>query len=318
MFEAISFGSATVDVFMDTEAKERAGNLEYPVGTKILVNKLDFQTGGCGMNVAIGLRRLGIKSSFLGKIGSDENGKFLLNELKKENVPYIGPKPAGKTGYSIVLDSVKHNRTILHYRGAGNELYEKEIKKSSLNSEWLYSGSALGESFKTQKMMMDIVKKNNIKLAYNPGITECSGGRKGIEKMLLASTLLILNLEEAKALTKEKIVTSIMKKLLNYGPKIVCITDGPNEITCSDGTWLYALRPNKTRIVERTGAGDAFSSGLLAGLIRNKDIEFSMQLGLANSESVIQYFGSRNKLLSWKEAALTIRKRRGRIRKMKL
>ena len=166
--------------------------------------------------------------------------------------------------------------------------------------------------------MRDIVKKNNIKLAYNPGITECSGGRKGIEKMLLASTLLILNLEEAKALTKEKIVTSIMKKLLNYGPKIVCITDGPNEITCSDGTWLYALRPNKTRIVERTGAGDAFSSGLLAGLIRNKDIEFSMQLGLANSESVIQYFGSRNKLLSWKEAALTIRKRRGRIRKMKL
>jgi sugar/nucleoside kinase (ribokinase family) len=86
------------------------------------------------------------------------------------------------------------------------------------------------------------------------------------------------------------------------GPKIVCITDKKKFVTAYDGLKTYKLKPHKIKVVERTGAGDAFASGFVAGLIRGKDIKFSLKIGLANAESVIRYFGAKNKLLTWREA----------------
>lgn len=84
------------------------------------------------------------------------------------------------------------------------------------------------------------------------------------------------------------------------GPKIIVITDKNNLISCSDGNEDYFLKPNKVKVVERTGAGDAFASGFVAGMIVGKTIPESLKLGLKESESVIRYFGAKNKLLRMK------------------
>ena len=60
--------------------------------------------------------------------------------------------------------------------------------------------------------------------------------------------------------------------------------------------------PHNIKVVERTGAGDAFSSGFLAGWIKTQDIERALKIALANSESEIQYLGTHNKILTWEEA----------------
>jgi ribokinase len=315
MRDVITLGSITIDVFLGTEAPERKGKLEYPVGTKILVKDVDFQTGGCGMNVAIGLRRLGCNTALLGKYGDDINGAMIRQMLKKEDVGFIGPSPRGKTGYSVILDSVKHNRTILRYRGASNDLRASDIKKQEINAKWMYIASSGGETFKTHKQLMDFVKRKKIKIAYNPGIGECRKGRSHIDKILKATYLIIMNRQEAEALTKKDRPAEMLKALRRMGPRIAVITNGTNDIFAYENGIMYTLNPHKIKVTEKTGAGDAFSSGLLAGLIRNKGIEYSMQLGMANSESVIRYFGAINKLLSWNEAAMTVNRRPGKIGK---
>ncbi len=315
MYDAITFGSSTVDVFLGTEAMEKKGKLEYPAGHKILVRDVDFQTGGCGMNVAIGLRRLGCKAGFLGKVGDDANGKMILEGLKEEGVSFMGPNAKGKSGYSVILDSVKHNRTILHYKGANNDLKWSEVRKAALKARWLYLANQVGDSFETEKKLAAFARRNGVKVAFNPGLNQCEKGHGYLRKILDATDMLILNREEASALSGQQQDESIMKSLAGMGPGIICMTNGAKATKCYDGRQIYRLSPHKTEIRERTGAGDAFSSGMLAGMIKGRGIEDSLQLALANSESVIRYFGSRNKLLTWNEAVHTAKRRPGRITK---
>jgi len=90
---------------------------------------------------------------------------------------------------------------------------------------------------------------------------------------------------------------NLLENLIKLGPKIAVITDKNKIITCYDGHNRHFLIPNKIKVVERTGAGDAFASGFVAGRIVNKPIKECLRLGLAESESVIRYFGAKNRLL---------------------
>jgi sugar/nucleoside kinase (ribokinase family) len=315
MYDVITFGSITIDVFLGTEAMERKGKLEYPVGTKIHIRDIDFKVGGCGINVALGLKSLGIRPALLGKYGDDHNTVIIKEKLRREKLPFLGPPGKGKTGYSIILDSVRHNRTILRYRGASDELKPQELKTSKIMSKWLYLSSSKGDTFESQKVVVDLALKKGIKIAYNPGIYECMNGRKDIRKILRATDLIILNMGEAVALSKKANPIDILVAIRRMGPKIVCITDGGKEVFCYEKGEVYRLKPHKIKIKERTGAGDAFSAGLIAGMVRETGIEYALQLGLANSESVVKYFGATNKLLSWREASQIIKKNPVKITK---
>ena len=99
---------------------------------------------------------------------------------------------------------------------------------------------------------------------------------------------------------KHKKKGSLMVCLRGLGPKIVVVTDKNKLISCSDGDREYFLKPNKVKVVERTGAGDAFASGFVAGVIAGKTIPESLRLGLREGESVIRYFGAKNKLLRFR------------------
>ncbi len=295
MFDVISFGSAVVDIFVNTDVAEKKNFLSYPVGSKILIKDLRVDIGGGGTNTAVAFSRLGFKTGYIGKIGNDENGSKILNLLKKEKITFLGKQDKGLTGISIILDSKEHNRTILTYKGLNNNLSFKELNLKRIKTKWLYYSSLLGESFKTQKKLAKILIKKGTKLAFNP--SEYLIKNKKIEDLLKLTTILILNKEEASLLSKEK---NLLTSLYEMGPKIVVITNKNKEVECYDGKRKYKIKPHRIKVVERTGAGDAFASGFVAGQIAGKTIKESLELGLRESESVLRYFGAKNKLLSLK------------------
>ena len=138
MFDVICVGSSTVDVFaktkyselikiMDNNKKEEE-LLAYPVGGKILVDELDFTTGGGGTNVAVSFSKMGLKSAYLGCMGKGGNSEIVLEALKKFKVnTSLVVRKEGDTGYSIILDSIEHDRTILAYKGLNNQLDLKNL-----------------------------------------------------------------------------------------------------------------------------------------------------------------------------------------------
>ncbi len=296
-FEVVSFGSAVVDAFVDTEFNKKSNSFSYPAGSKILVDDLKFDIGGGATNVAVAFARLGLATGCVCKVGDDNNGVDVLDMLGKENVKFLGSKTKGKTGYSIVLDSKDRSRTILTFKGPGNDIKLDEVPK--FKTDWLYFSSVLGMSFRTQEKLARKLKKEGTRLAFNP-----SGyliKREDLRSILKLCDVLILNKEEAEMLCRKyKKRGDLMVCLRGLGPRIVVITDKNKLISCSDGNKEYFLKPNKVKVVERTGAGDAFASGFVAGVIAGKTIPESLRLGLRESESVIRYFGAKNKLLRFK------------------
>jgi len=122
-----------------------------------------------------------------------------------------------------------------------------------------------------------------------------------IRPLLALTDVLVLNKGEAELLCKKyKKDGDLLVCLWGLGPKVVVVTD-KNKLTYAfDGDKKYSIKPHNVKVVERTGAGDAFASGFVAGLIAGKTIPECLKLGLKESESVIRYFGAKNKLLRMK------------------
>ncbi len=319
-------GSNTVDIFAHTsnseliDIKSTNGHEEfisYPVGSKILITKMLHNIGGNGANTSVCFSRLGLKTAYLGKIGKDVNGKHILKELKNENIAFIGSR-GEESGFSIILDSIEDDRTILGFKGCNNNLKFSEINKSKLKAKWFYLTSMLKESLVSMQKIAKHVHNNNIKIAFNPSATLLENETKTAIDLLRYSYLVVLNKEEAESLVGVNTLEVNIKKLLVFGPKIVVITDGKNgALGYKDGKY-YKIMPSKNlKIVETTGAGDAFSSTLTAGLIMKKDFEFCLKMAINNAESVISYHGAQNLLLSRKKLFDIVKNDKRKIDKKK-
>ncbi len=292
IFDVVSVGSNVVDLFASTCLKEKNKQIQLPVGEKILIQDFRTDVGGGGTNTAVAFSRLGLRTAYLGVIGKDLNGDFVLNCLKKEKIKFLG-KRDGVNGISVVVDSNVHNRTVLTHKAANDDLDSYPRFKT----KWLYFSSMLGKSLNTQvRLARELISKDLVKIAFNPSSYLIRKKPKSLRTLLKLSTVLVLNKEEGEMLVKKGDLLEGLRKL---GPEIIVVTDKNRPIQCFDGRVKYKLKPHKIKVIERTGAGDAFASSFVAGLIKGQSIEKCLKIGLKNSESVLRRFGAKNKLLRW-------------------
>tara|TARA_Y100000310_G_scaffold65106_1_gene60652 strand:- start:44 stop:1030 length:987 start_codon:yes stop_codon:yes gene_type:complete len=324
MYDVVTVGSSTMDVFASTEYSElikkkvRKDNVQFvafPTGSKILIKDLEFSLGGGGTNTAFSLSRLGLKVAYLGKLGNDIVGSMIESELKKEGIKHLCVHCKGKSGYSLVLDNKLHDRTILTYKGVNDKLKYEEIPLRKLKTKWFYFSSMIGKSFKTLGKLADYSSKHNIKIAFNPSTYLAKKGPSYLKKILRSTTLLVLNKEEACLLAGHKDMEGLLFKLKGLGPEIVIVTDGKHQLGAVDNKYTYTCMPPNTKIVDTTGAGDAFSSTALSAIIRKKPMEYAIKLGIVNAYSVLAHYGAKNTLLSNRQAVASARKLRIKIKK---
>ncbi len=316
MYDVITVGSATVDALVKTEfsemlyGKHKEEVIAYPVGAKILITDMSITTGGGGTNTAVALSRLGHKVAFIGKIGSRGNSQSVLEELKKEKVDasFVVRSKTGRTGYSIILDSKKHDRTILNFRGSNDDLRLSEINLKKLKAKWFYFSSMMGASFKALEKLAGYAAKNNIKIAFNISSYLAKKGPSYLGSILKKTGILVLNREESELLVGKGSIEGMLKKLVKLGPEISAITDGKNGVYVLHNNDFYYGKPHNVKVVESTGAGDAFASSFLSGIIKKNDVEFAMKLGMTNAESVIQHHGAKEKLLTYSKALKIMKK----------
>ena len=307
MYDVITIGSGTVDAFIETENKlflGKNGHIKIPFGYKILIEEVRFDTGGSGTNTGVAFARLGLKTAWIGKIGSGTNSQRIINAMKKEKVDtsLVKRDKEDRTGFSVILDAYRHDRTILAYKGSNDDLSIKDIDFGKLKAKWIYLGSMMGKAFGTIEKVAAYAHKKGIKVAFNPSAYLAKKGKGFLGKILKNVDLLVLNKEEAEYLVGKKSMDEMLKALRNMGPSIPVITDGKNGSHAYDGRYVYAIIPPKVKVVETTGAGDAFASGVVAGLILKGNIEEALQLGQKEAESVIAHPGAKNILLTWKQA----------------
>lgn len=311
-YDVITFGSATIDIYADTydrknlrEDMRYKHQIVYPTGAKILINDLRISVGGGGTNTAVTFARFGLKTAYCGCIGEDTYSGTIRGQLQREGIEFIGHAASEMTSVSIVLDSIEHDRTILTHKGASNKLLYKKLEPHQLHAKLFYFSSLLEDAFETQEKIIRLVNPDT-KIAFNPSSYQAKMGTKKLEKILKRTNFLILNKGEAQELLDttnphEKELLEDMHKLL-HEESLAIITDGPRGIFCYDGNVFLHAPANPVKISESTGAGDAFSSGFLGALLKEKSVEDALKIGMANAESVIQNKGAKEIILDWKTA----------------
>src|SRR3989338_8218769 len=307
-FYIISIGSATRDIFMKSEqfkiVEDKSfvtGQAEcFALGSKIEIKDMVFTSGGGGTNAAVTFARQGLKTSCVGAIGDDFNGRDIIGELDREAVDtgYFQKKKGGYTAYSVILIHESGERTILSYKGEGQNFDVKEIPFDKLGASWLFLDS-LGGHYDLLETAVKWAKNKGIKIATNPGGKELEHGLDKLKILLENADIVIMNQEEAAGLTgidykKEDEIFKFMDRIVKG---IFIMSKGPDGVAVSDGKNIYRAGIPDSPVVERTGAGDAFSSGFVAEYIKSNDIKKAIQFATANASSVVSRFGSKEGIL---------------------
>lgn len=308
MYDIISIGSATRDVFFSAGELKKFKLEDFPTGeaiclgsgSKIEMKKIAFASGGGGTNAAVTFSRQGLKTADVGVVGQDFNGEEILAELSGEgiDVQYFQKHNDDFTAYSVVLVHPDGERTILSYKGEGQHFDVARIPFDKLQSEWFFLDS-LGGNFEVLEGLVNHAVKNNIKLATNPGGKELAHGLEKLKPLLKNFSIIIMNQEEASGLTgvdyKEE--AKIFKFMDDLIGGIFVMTKGPEGVVVSDGKNVYGAGIPNSPVVERTGAGDAFSSGFVVEYIRSGDIAKAIQFATANASSVVTQYGAKAGIL---------------------
>lgn len=311
MYDIITIGSATRDVFIKPEESYVDENERYKTGkavcfsfeSKIDASELHFFTGGSAANSAITFARQGLQVAALCRIGDDSNGQSIIARLEEEGVSidFIFKDSKYLTAYAVVIVA-SGGRTELVHRGATEHLCcDEPIPYEKLkDTKWFYITNLGGESGKIFSPLIDFAYKNNIKIALNPGKAQLKLGQDLIHT-LNKSDILIVNQEEASQLTgiPFKDEADIFKKLDEWVKGIAVMTKGPLGFSACDNNYMYSSGILKEQqYVDRTGAGDAFGAGLVAGIIKGMSLEKAFQLASANATSVLGELGANHGLLS--------------------
>lgn len=270
------------------------------VDNKGLKNGEAFEkkAGGAPANVAASISKLEGKAYFLGQVGADFFGKYLIELLDDLKINTEMAVSKGSTTIALVGIDENGERNFDFLRGSDGEYSFENIDLSKIDkSDIIHFGSATGfldgELKKTYFKLLEHAKANNIYVSFDPNYRDAlitSDKLKGFVEdsitFLKASDFAKLSDEELFLLTNEKDITAGVNKLHELGVKVVTITLG------SKGTYLSVNGENeiipsiKIKQIDSTGAGDAFVGAVLKQVA---DIEDKQNISFDKWKDIITF-----------------------------
>ncbi len=255
---------------------------------------------GNSPNAATAAHRLGLSSGLVSNTGDDAFGIEQIQTLKKEGVStqYVSIHKGSKSNYHYVL-RFGAERTIL----IKHTQFPYLLPKISSAPKCMYLSSLAENSLAYHLEITEYLKKNpSVKFAFQPGTFQIKLGYQNLKELYAHTYLFFCNKEEAQKIlnTQEQDIKILLTKIKDLGPQIPIITDGPNGAYAlfENKTFFVPPYPDPKEPVDRTGAGDSFSSTVTAALMLGKPIQEALLWGPINSMSVVQYIGAQAGLLT--------------------
>lgn len=298
-------GSSVIDLFLDIKDKSHItgndNNVSLKLGDKIPIDLKKIALGGDGANISVGLKRLSIDTTFFTFFGNDLFSKEMEETLKKEGVKLIAEREGERSSLSLIFNFNKDRIIFSHREQKDHNFYYNEetlpdfIYLSSIGEKWL---DAYAKA-------LDFTKKNNIPMGFTPGTPQLKQNSEILIACLKNSKIVFINRDEAEKILKfQKIsysndIKDVLSKVKNLGMEVLSVTDGISGAYALDNNGnYYSIESFGEGAVERTGAGDAYTSGFLSHYLLGLDIPGCMRRGCFNAHSVVLKTGAQDGLLT--------------------
>jgi ribokinase len=229
--------------------------------------------GGSAANTMVALARMGFSARFIGKVGNDEEGDFLLESLKPVQTSLI--RRGQRSGVClVVLD--RHQDRFLFVQGNANSTLEiGDIDLDGLKDiSWIHLTSFIGDPpFEAQKALLNHLG-SSVKVSMDPGEIYAKKGLDQIRSLIKHCHALFLTEREVRMLTDLDLFGGI-KSLMGIGPSVLVCKKGDQGSHVFTREGDFAVPAIEAEVVDNTGAGDVYNAGFLAGFLLGKSLEES-------------------------------------------
>jgi len=259
---------------------------------EVAIQRQTRNVGGCAANVAIGVKRLGGRSAAIAKIGFDSFGRLAMEELVKEGVDVSGIRIGiGPTGFSIVIIDSRGAIAIYGYKGVAEELHPDELDSRLLARAKVVHIASLRVD--TSIRAAELAKGYGAKVSWDPGRRLSQLGLEKLRDLVKSVDIVLVNEEECFNLTHEKDYKEGARRIKDLGPSMVVVKRGARGIYALTDEFEVELPALPVeRVVDTTGAGDAFAAGLIMGLNRGYRIKRALLYALAVASLKVTRLGS--------------------------
>jgi sugar/nucleoside kinase (ribokinase family) len=312
-YDVLCVGDAATDLFIRlSDAHIRIWEddngqwMDLPFGGKVPFEYArTVEAGGNAANAAVGFSRLGLATAIAAHVGNDEIGRTMQAALEYEGVDthLVRFDPTQPSNRNFVL-WFGQDRTIL----VRHELYDYHWPHLSAREvpRWIYLSSVGSDAAQYYDQIVAwLDSEPSVRFIFQPGTFQIAQGTDAMRGLYRRADAMICNREEAVEIGggDHGQLADILESLHRLGPSIVVVTDGPEGAYASDGSRRYRVPayPDPCPPKERTGAGDAFSSALVAALVQGLSLEVALTWGPVNAMSVVQEVGSQCGLLGQSE-----------------
>lgn len=301
-YDVISVGAATLDIFMKSDKFKVVKSGDIPggiamcevYGGKMEVEEVAIVSGGGATNTAVSYAKKELKTAVIAEMGNDPQSLLIHRDLEEAQVEtrFLVQESGETTAVSAILIAEDGGRSIMVYRGASAMLSKTDLPLDDLETRWLHI-SSLGGNMELLKTLLTWAKSKQIRVSLNPGLKEIAHQDK-LLSLLPYVEILFVNRSEAQALwggDKQR-----------QGAYATVITDGAKggELQVQDKVSFYTGEKVK-KVVDSTGAGDAFASGMVAGVLYGKTYEQAIMWGQKNAVAILKYVGAKKGLLTLAE-----------------
>ncbi len=262
---------------------------------EVFLDELIALPGGSAANTAVACARLGLKTGFVGKIGEDDFGEFLKQDLAREGVDIAELKKTREkqTGTCLIVMDRKKERHMYAFSGAANLLSRSDINPEYINSAKIVHLADL----KNIAPLIEAAKqaRGKTKVSLNPGGLIINLGYRKIRPLLKLVDIYISSKNEAAKLYRTENTLELADKLLKEGIETVALTLGKDGCYIANANQSLRVPAFKVEAVDTTGAGDAFSAGFLYGLAKELSLRECGRYANATAALCVSTSGARFK-----------------------
>ncbi len=277
-----------------------------------VVSESTSSPGGSAANTIYGLAKLGVNTGFTGVVGDDAEGRILIQAFQTIGVEtsQIKVKPDAKTGSVLCLSDRLGRRSLYVSPEANSLLTIDDLDLTYINQARLLHLSSFADD-RQFKVLLELINRLDLstRISFAPGALFAIKGLKALTPILGRTYVLFINQDEIRQLTGEDVIAGA-ETCLKQGCHIVAVTLGRGvrlelgrETTAvgyiRDAENEYTIEPHTQDIVsevDTTGAGDAFATGFLYGLLKGKGLRECGLLGDIVAQFCITKVGAREGL----------------------
>ncbi len=308
MSKVLGIGNALVDALIKLENDSLIEELGFPKGSMQLVDKetsamiaersshleKEMASGGSAANTIHGLARLGIETAFIGKIGRDETGRFFKEDLEKSKIKPLLKTSSTPSGIASALISKDGERTFGTYLGAAVELSAGDLDSEMFAGySILHVEGYLVQNHELLESILRLASGNGLKISLDlASFNVVEDNLEFLKRMVNGYVdIVFANEEEARAFTgqePEEALETLAKEV-----DFAVVKIGSKGSMVKTGEKRTDISAFDSSVVDTTGAGDLYASGILFGIINNWSMDKAGRLGSLMASLVIEKYGAK-------------------------